>query len=137
MEAEGAAPGTYRFYLPFRKKGTYRIWITDAEAGRGRALEDRAEKRIEVEWRTPEKRQTVPDHDLLEAIVRETGGRLVDNRLARLYDLPELAKTLEARTTQRVIDRREQTQWDKWWVLLLIVGLLGLEWLLRKRWQMI
>ena len=57
-------------------------------------------------------RQTIPDHDLLRQIVDATGGRLVDGRLARLHDLDEIARTLPARTQQRVVDRRERTQWD-------------------------
>lgn len=136
LRPEGAAPGTFRFYLPLRKQGTYRIWIRDtASADRGGG--SRAERRVQVEYRAPELRQTTPDHDLLRRIVDATGGRLVENDLARLHDLDELARTLPARTQQRVVDRRERTQWDAPWVLLLLVGLLGIEWALRKRWQMI
>ncbi len=63
---------------------------------------------------------------------------LVDARLGDYnLNVDELARSLPARTQQRVVDRRERTQWDASWVLLLLVGLLGVEWALRKRWQMI
>jgi len=136
MAAEGAAPGTYRLYRPLRRKGTYRLWIRDPD-DTGRGVGNRAERRIEVEYRAQELRLTLPDHDLLAAIVEETDGRFVDDRLARLSDLPALAQDLPARTAQRIVDRRERTQWDAPWVLLLLVALLGLEWALRKRWQML
>ena len=44
---------------------------------------------------------------------------------------------MQARPRERVLDRRERTQWDKQWVLLLITALLALEWGIRKRLQMI
>lgn len=139
LTPEGAAPGTYRMYLSLARKGTYRVWISDTGtgAGRDRGYGSRAERRIEVVFRAPELRLTIPDHELLHTIVEETDGRLLDHELARLYDLEDLARGLPARTAQRVLDRRERTQWDKSWVLLLLVGLLGVEWAVRKRWQMI
>ncbi|MHC5011542.1 MAG: hypothetical protein ACYTG6_11435 [Planctomycetota bacterium] len=130
---EGAAPGTYRMFLPIRRSGTYRIWISDPAGDGG----GRAERRFEAEFRAPEKRLTLPNHDLLAQIVKVTDGMLVDGRLARLYDMDQLAADLPSRTVQRVLDRRERTQWDKPWVLLLLVGLLAVEWLVRKRWHMI
>jgi uncharacterized membrane protein len=130
---EGGAPGTYRFYLPIRESGTYRLWIeTPSELG---VRTDRAERRIRADFRSPEKRETVPNHELLGKIARETGGHVVP-----LHHLPALARDparLPARTIERVLDRKEQTQWDAPWVLLLLVALLAVEWLARKRAQMI
>jgi hypothetical protein len=35
--------------------------------------------------------------------------------------------------TARQLTHRQQTAWDKWWVLAGLVGLLGAEWWLRRR----
>ena len=55
---------------------------------------------------------------------------------AVLLDALMVLAVLEDRA-ERVLDRKERPQWDKSWVLLLITALLAIEWLLRKRWQMI
>ncbi len=131
--SEGAAPGTYRTTIPIRRSGTWRIWISDPTA----TGEERAEHRFEAVDETPERQLTDPNHALLAEIARQTDGRLFDGRVARIDELAEIARELPARTDRRVIDRAERPQWDKPWVLLLIVGLLALEWILRKRSQMI
>jgi hypothetical protein len=134
---DGAAPGTYQVDVAVRSEGTWRIWISDTTSAGGRGAEDRAEGRFEADYRRPELRQTLPHHELLRQIVEETDGLLVDGRLARVYDLPALARVLPARTVERVLDREEKAQWDRPWVLLLLVGLLALEWALRKRNHMV
>ncbi len=53
-------------------------------------------------------------------------------------ELPELLRQLEARTSEfeeRV--EHKQTLWDTWPMLLTLVGLLGSEWYLRKRWGLV
>jgi hypothetical protein len=130
---EGGAPGTYRMVLPIRHSGTYRLWIEGPNEPGVRT--DRAEKRIKVDFRSPELRETLPDHEVLKTIARETDGQLI-----RLQDLPALAADparLPSGTIERVLDRAERAQWDKPWVLFLLVGLLAVEWLLRKKAQMI
>ncbi len=134
---EGAAPGTFRMHLPIRREGTWRIWIADTARGTDGGTQSRAERRFEAEYEVPEKRLTIPDHLLLGRIARETGGRLVEGRPARIDELPRVADELPSLTARRVIDRAERPQWDKAWVLLLLIGLLGVEWALRKRGQMI
>jgi hypothetical protein len=128
---EGGAPGTYRMLLPIRQSGTYRLWIE----GLGAGGTDRAERRISADFRSPELREPMPDIKLLEGIAADTDGAVV-----RLHELPDLAADparLRSRTIERVLGRTEVQQWDRTWVLLLLVGLLALEWLLRKKAQMI
>jgi hypothetical protein len=126
--SEGGPPGTYRFELPIKHTGTYLIWIEQREDARD--VGDRAEKRIKAENRAREDALRVPNHEVLAEVAKATDGRVVS--LADLEDL-----TIPSHTITRVLDRKQRPQWDKAWVLVLITLLLGLEWALRKHWQMI
>jgi hypothetical protein len=133
MIEEGGAPGSYRFHLPIRDSGVYRLWIeTPSEPG---VPNDRAEKRIRADFRSTEKRETMPNHPLLEQIARETDGQFI--RLDELPGLVSDANRLPSRTIERVLEREEKSQWDSPWVLLGLVALLALEWFVRKKMQMI
>ena len=74
--------------------------------------------------------------ETLKDIARETNPG-AEVRVHKLYEMREVVERMQARPRERVLDRRERTQWDKTWVLLLITALLGIEWLIRKRLQMI
>jgi hypothetical protein len=124
----GGPPGEYRFRIPVDRAGTYLVWIEQKADVRDSG--GRAEERFRGVTRAREDSLKLPDHRVLHEIARETDGRVV--RLAGLSDL-----SLPAQTLSRVLDRRHRTQWDKAWVLFVLAGLLGLEWALRKRWQMI
>ena len=139
-QAEDGQPGTYRLLLPLKKKGLVRIWIDASASGASasaRATKERAEKRFEVTYRTREDILKVPDHETLLDIVKATNPAAPAPRVYALHELAEAVSAMQARPRERVLDRRERSQWDKSWVLFLITGLLALEWLLRKRWQMI
>ena len=129
--------GTYRLLLPLKKKGLVRIWIDRSTTGGTRATKERAEKRFEVSYRTREDILKVPDHETLADIVRETNPKLREPKVYALHEVGEAVAAMQARPRERVLDRRERTQWDKQWVLLLITALLALEWGIRKRLQMI
>jgi uncharacterized membrane protein len=136
-QAADGQPGTYRLLLPLTKKGLVRIWIDAAARGAEHATKERAEKRFEVTYRTREDILKIPDHRTLLDIVRATNQGLAQPRVYSLADLGDVVAGIQARPRERVLDRRERTQWDRTWVLLLITGLLALEWLWRKRLQMI
>ncbi len=124
----GGPPGEYLFRLPVTRPGTYLVWIE--QSADGRSSGERAERRFKAVTRAREDALKLPDHRLLEGLARETRGQLL-----RPSQLGELSLPTQAVT--RVLNRERQTQWDKAWVLFVLVGLLGLEWALRKRFQMI
>ncbi len=65
---------------------------------------------------------------LLERLVADTGGRYLT-----LEDVKDqLTALLPDRSESVMIDERLKPLWDRLWVLLTIVGLLGTEWLTRK-----
>ncbi|MDA1194301.1 MAG: VWA domain-containing protein [Planctomycetota bacterium] len=135
--ADDGQPGTYRLLLPLKKRGLVRIWIDRSADVAGRATKGRAEKRFEVTYRTREDMLKVPDHDTLLDIAKATQPGVSDARVYALHELEEAVAGIQALPRERVLDRRERTQWDKTWVLLLITSLLAVEWLIRKRYQMI
>jgi len=136
MREDGAA-GTYSLMLPLKKKGLVRIWIDRMAPGAGRAGKDRAEKRFEVTFRAREDVLKVPDHATLKDIVAATNPKAGEPVVHALDEIGDVVAGMQARPRERVLSRRERTQWDKTWVLLLITGLLAIEWLWRKRLQMI
>jgi uncharacterized membrane protein len=136
MSDEGAM-GTYRLVLPLKKQGLVRIWIDRSDTTGAHGTKERAEKRFEVNFRAKEDILKVPDHDTLTDIVRATNPRTADAKAVKLYEVADVVERMQAQPRERVLDRRERTQWDKLWVLLLITGLLAVEWILRKRYQMI
>jgi hypothetical protein len=127
----GGIPGEYRFRVPVDRPGTYLVWIEQKADVRDSG--GRAEERFRGVTRAREDSLKLPDHRVLQEIARETDGP--KESVVRLAGLADLS--LPAQTLSRVLDRRHRTQWDKTWVLFLLAGLLGLEWALRKRWQMI
>ncbi len=129
--------GTYRLLLPLKKKGLVRVWIDRSTPGAARATKERAEKRFEVNYRTREDILKVPDHEALLGIVTATNPGQANPKVHALHEIGDAVASLQARPRERVLNREERTQWDKEWVLLLITSLLAVEWLLRKRYQMI
>jgi hypothetical protein len=125
---EGGLPGEYRFSVPVDRPGTYLVWVQQRSDTRDAG--GRAEERFRGVTRAREDSLKLPDHRTLQEIARETDGRAL--RLSSLGDL-----SIPAQTLTRVLSRDHRSQWDKSWVLFLIAGLLGLEWALRKKWQMI
>jgi hypothetical protein len=134
---EEGQPGTYRLDLPLRRKGLVRLWIDDRGVSSGRARNERAEKRFEVAFRAREDVLKVPDHETLREIVRLTNPGTHKAEVVGLEDLAEAVRGIESRPREKVLRRDERSQWDRSWVLLAIVALLTIEWLLRKRWQML
>lgn len=129
--------GTYRLDLPLKRKGIVRAWIEGRVEGGGRRGAERAEKRFEVSYRAREDILKVPDHDLLREVARLTHPAGASPGVLTLAGMEDAVAALEARPREKVLRRDERTQWDRAWVLGLLTALLGLEWLLRKRWQMI
>jgi len=79
-----------------------------------------------------EKADPKMDEDLLVKLASTTGGKYFP--LADVAALPEAVGTIREVTEVRVA---EEELWDRWWVIVGIVGLLTAEWILRKRWRLV
>jgi len=130
---ESGAPGLYRTQVRLPRSGTYRIMVSPPARDGG----ERAEKRIEARFATKEAQDTVPDHETLAAIVRMTHPAGSAHPLVHVWDAKSALDALPPRTTERVSDRQEIQIWDTSTTLLLVVAVLALEWILRKRAQLI
>ena len=75
-----------------------------------------------------EKRELSADPALMRKLAEVSGGAVVGaNDVARL---PEIVRRWES---ARQLAHRQQSVWDRWWVLAGMLGLLGAEWWLRRR----
>jgi len=69
----------------------------------------------------------------LESLAAMTGGESLAPE-----QLPALIERLATQTEHLEIEREtKKTFWDSWSFLLLVVGLLGVEWFLRKKWGLV
>ena len=73
------------------------------------------------------------DAPTLESLAAMTGGKSLAPE-----QLPELIKRLTEETQHLEVQQEtKKTFWDTWAFFLTVVGLLGLEWYLRKRWGLV
>jgi len=110
--------------------GDYTIQVTAAKDGE--SLGGTRSRFLVVE-QDLELDNAAADATMLESLAAMTGGRsLVPEELPDLIErLAQDAESLEVRTeTKRPL-------WDTWTFFLLLVGLLAIEWYLRKRWGLV
>ena len=119
-------PGIFRGTFQAERPGTFRAWIEDA----GKRL---ANAEFEVILPSRESANPAPDPEAMNEISALSDGRaIVVTRVAELH--PEFPGDEERREpiSSQLIDA-----WDNWGTLLLALGLLGSEWILRKRYELI
>jgi len=127
------AQGRYEGTRAAAKIGAYKVWISAGEgAEKPDAADELASRAFQVQVPVLEKADPKMDEELLKKMAASTGGKHV--RLADVAGLPASIGTIREVTEVRVSER---DLWDRWWVPLALVGLLALEWLLRKRWKML
>ncbi len=122
------------------KEGSYRAEIDLLPPGKydytgliekdGRILKE-TQSQIAVEIFSIEEYQRKPDFGLLFSISQKTGGLFfrADN-IDSLYNSLNTELILESRKTEIVL-------WNKFWLLAIFILALGVEWFLRKKYQLI
>ncbi len=115
-EAELMPPGRYDWHGAVEKEGR---------------LLKLSEGQIAIEAYSVEEFRRRPDFGTLAAVAQLTGGEFApldgaDSVLAKLDNAPIT-----------VSEANEIVLWNKFWLLLVFIGVLGLEWFLRKRYQLI
>jgi hypothetical protein len=110
--------------------GDYTLHATVTHEGQ---LVGTARSRFLVSEQDLELDNAAADATVLESLAAMTGGRSLVPE-----ELPELVRGL-AEDTESLEVRRETKSplWDTWGFLFLLVGLLGSEWYLRKRWGLV
>lgn len=119
-----AGPGNYVGQFIARERGAYRIELLIPDGG----ADDKLTRAIQVSSPRLEEKNIVRNDPLLSEIAEKTKGQYVigaENAEQVVDQLPPQTKT-------EVQLRKPEPLWDEWWTLGVIVGLLGLEWLIRR-----
>lgn len=127
MQAQPNRPGWYRGQFVPTSLGMHTV-IIDLPAEREA---DKASIRGEVKVGRPdlEFRNPSLDRAALELLAsRSAGGSYLHaDEIDRLVDL------IPSKVTTLVLTGQPTSLWDRWWVMLLLVLILGTEWFVRKR----
>jgi uncharacterized membrane protein len=119
-------PGLYRTTFDAERPGLYRSWI---ESG-GQRL---ATTEFEVVLPSRENADPSPDPQTMRDLAALTGARAVT-----LADLDALLAEFPGDEERREpISSQLEDAWDHWGTLLLALGLLSVEWILRKRFELV
>ncbi len=116
--------GEYVLSFLAEKEGVYRVKVETRAGSR--------EERVVIGG-APGNTDGFPDHDRLKRIAQVSRGKTVTTG-------EELLKQLayyEEKTQNRFVEESRRPLWGNVYVLALLLGLLSLEWYLRRRWGLI
>ena len=121
LQPDRSQPGLYEGYFTPPRPGRYRMEANE---------NDRKVSSI-TEFQVSDIRQELTETDMrlenLQRIADLTGGSTLGIR-----ELPKLASLVNSESLTTTV-RSERPLWDHWLVILLLAGLLGAEWILRRR----
>ena len=103
----------------FSQAGQWRVAVTN-----GLVPDDVRVLTLDVQEPAAERRDPRANPQALQYLATATGGAFTEDPAAFVAMLPDLRR--ERMRTQ------QQAQWDRWWVLLFIVGLLSVDWAIRR-----
>lgn len=121
LRPDSTRPGLYVGYYSPTGTGRFRVEAGEEDRVRANTCE------FHVADVHPEMADTSVNSEALEEMARLSGGRMI-----RLSDIGELADSVD-RARQEVVLRKEQPLWDNWLFAVLVIGLAGSEWILRRR----
>lgn len=131
---DGAAASQQIKLQPDRSQpGLYEGYFTPPKPGRYRMEANENDRKVSsfTEFQVSDIRQELTETDMrlenLKRIADLTGGATLGVR-----ELPKLALLVNGESLTTTV-RSERPLWDHWLVILLLVGLLGAEWILRRR----
>lgn len=131
---DGADAGQQIKLQPDRSQpGLYEGYFTPPGPGRYRMEANENDRKVSsiTEFQVSDIRQELTETDMrlenLQRIADLTGGATLGVR-----ELPKLASLVNGDPLSTTV-RSERPLWDHWLVILLLVGLLGAEWILRRR----
>lgn len=124
LQADRSQPGLYEGYFTPPGPGRYRIEANEDD----RKVSNNTEFQV-TDFRV-ELAETKADLTYLARIADLTGGANLTMR-----DLPQLSSLLNTEPITTTV-RSERPLWDNGFVALLLVGLLGAEWILRRKYDL-
>ncbi len=125
LTADGRIPGIYRGQVSSLKAGDYEVTVrADGYSAEALQVSTQFSMRAPV---SAELARTSANRALLEQMADATGGQVLEEE--QIAELPEL---LSAYSNGRIVET-ETLLWQSYWWFVPIVGLLSLEWILRRR----
>lgn len=122
-DSRGAGQYTASFRPP--EPGTYRLSVPVPESS------DVLQASIDVVLPNLESQNPTQNVELLTNLTRETQGRYLP-----ITDLATLPTLLPDQSQPVVVDEQLRTLWDRRWLMFVMVGLLGFEWIMRRVWRL-
>jgi hypothetical protein len=119
-QEDGFYERTIRAALP----GTYRFWMEDPTQPDNRL----SQKSVEVQVPTLEIIRPSLDRSRLAVLAELTSGQYLG-----LHESEELVRLLQGESRRIPVRTEERDLWDRWEVMAALLVLLGAEWILRKR----
>jgi hypothetical protein len=121
LRPDRAHPGLYEGYFASPSSGRYRVEANENDQRISNTTE------FQVTNVNRELADTNVDLENLKRIATLTGGECLS-----IQELPKLASLLDYQPITTEV-RSERSLWDNGWVALLLIGLVGIEWILRRR----
>lgn len=121
LQPDRTSPGLYEGYFTAPVPGRYRLEANEDD----REVSNTTEFQVAVV--NEELMDTNMRLDGLKRMAQLTGGVCLSAR-----DFPKLANLVDTKPVTTTV-RSERSLWDNGWVAAVLVGLLGMEWILRRR----
>lgn len=122
LRGDPQRPGQFLSTFRPARQGTWRITLPVPESS------DVLQDTIEVTLPNLEAKDSSQNAELLQQLTSTTGGKYLT-----LDDCAEqLPELLPDKSEPVIVDEQLRTLWDRSWIMYLMVGLLALEWALRR-----
>jgi len=121
LRPDSTRPGLYEGYFTPPAAGRYRIQVNEDDLDLANTIE------IQVADVKSEMANTDMQMDRLQTMAKLSGGKYI-----KLSELNKLAAALDKSPHETII-HREKPLWDNWVFALLLIGLTGFEWIIRRR----
>jgi hypothetical protein len=103
--------------------GTYHITLRNNVGKPAELTQD-----VEVVSASVEKQELSADPETMRKLAEISGGAVV-----KAEDVARMSDVVRRWEAARQIGHRQQAVWDRWWWMATMLGLLGVEWWLRRR----
>ncbi|MFZ5828440.1 MAG: VWA domain-containing protein, partial [Planctomycetota bacterium] len=130
MRPDPTRVGTYLGQFPVLKEGEYRLELPLPDSS-----DERLTQRILVEIPNLERERPQRNDAVLSQLAQTTGGQYFVGLSAILDPSIPLVSQLDDRTKTITLTASLSKEWEEqwlWWAMLALMGLLSLEWLLRR-----
>ena len=128
LDAYRQEDGLYERAVRADRPGTYRFWMEDISQPDKRL----SARVVEVQIPRVEILNPSLDRKQLEEIAEITQGRY-----RGLHQFGDLVEELDGNSRRIPVRTEQESLWDRWQLLILVIGLLATEWGLRKRFNLL